>query len=131
QQKNMQKNRKDRVPDQDWTEHLAWSPGGKKRLPTAPGCLEEGQGLQDGLKANFTGDLISMRVCVSCVAAKCVWCCVSCCVTIKHDFECSTCAVCRHYKKKVAFKVTLCNNFTLFEVWFYRQLVLVPSSNSF
>ena len=28
-------------------------------------------------------------------------------------------------------KVTLCNNLTLFEVWFYRQLVLVPSSNSF
>ena len=26
-------------------------------------------------------------------------------------------------------KVTLCNNLTLFEVWFYRQLVLVPSSN--
>ena len=29
------------------------------------------------------------------------------------------------------FKVTLCNNLTLFEVWFYRQLALVPSSNSF
>ena len=28
-------------------------------------------------------------------------------------------------------KVTLCNNLTLFEIWFYRQLVLVPSSNSF
>ena len=26
-------------------------------------------------------------------------------------------------------KGTLCNNLTLFEVWFYRQLVLVPSSN--
>ena len=31
----------------------------------------------------------------------------------------------------ILFKVTLCNNLTLFEVWFYRQLVLVPSSNSF
>src|SRR4029434_5884841 len=34
QHKNMQKNRKDRslsVPDQDWTEHLAWSPGAKKK----------------------------------------------------------------------------------------------------
>src|SRR4029434_4696255 len=26
-------------------------------------------------------------------------------------------------------KVTLCNNLTLFEVWFYRRLVLVPSSS--
>ena len=25
-------------------------------------------------------------------------------------------------------KVTLCNNLTLFEIWFYRHLVLVPSS---
>ena len=28
-------------------------------------------------------------------------------------------------------KATLFNNLTLFEVWFYRQFVLVPSSNSF
>ena len=28
-----------------------------------------------------------------------------------------------------SFKATLCNNLTLFVVWFYRQLVLVPSSS--
>ena len=38
--------------------------------------------------------------------------------------------IANHFKF-MDFKVTLCNNFTLFEVWFYRQLVLVPSSNSF
>ena len=32
---------------------------------------------------------------------------------------------------KTVLKVNLCNNLTLFEVWFYRQIVLVPSLNSF
>ena len=26
---------------------------------------------------------------------------------------------------EVVLKVTICNNFTLFEVWFYRQLVFI------
>ena len=34
-------------------------------------------------------------------------------------------------KYNTQIKVTLCNNLTLFAVRFHRQLVLVPSSNSF
>src|SRR4029434_5255509 len=123
------------VPDQDWTEHVDWRPCAVKGCPLLLEPLEEGQGLQDGLKAEGIfhrrpHQHACVCVCVLCRRQMHV-CGVVCCVTIKNDFECSTCAVCRHYKKKVAFKVTLCNNLTLFEVWFYWQLVLVPSSNSF
>src|SRR4029434_10928497 len=75
QHKNMQKNRKDRslsVPDQDWTEHLAWSPGAKKKgCPLLLAVLRKDKDSRIGerQKANFTCDLISMRVCVCvCVA---------------------------------------------------------------
>src|SRR4029434_9182693 len=90
QHKNMQKNRKDRslsVPDQDWTEHLAWSPGAKKKgCPLLLEPLEEGQRLQDGLKAEGKfhrrpHQHACVCVCVSCVATKrmCVVLCVVLC----------------------------------------------------
>src|SRR4029434_7327096 len=75
----------------------------KKRLPTAPGCLEEGQGLQDGLKAIFTGDLISMCVCVCVRTHVCECMSMSVCVCVRaHMCECVCGCVCVGVRCKAA-----------------------------
>ena len=73
------------VPDHDWTEHLAWSPCAVKGCPLLLEPLEEGQGLQDGLKAEGKFHRRPHQhacVCVLCRRQMHV-CGVVCCVTIK------------------------------------------------
>ena len=73
------------VPDQDWTEHLAWSPCAVKGCPLLLEPLEEGQGLQDGLKAEGKFHRRPHQhacVCVLCRRQMHV-CGVVCCVIIK------------------------------------------------
>ena len=75
------------VLDQDWTEHLAWSPCAVKGCPLLLEPLEEGQGLQDGLKAEGKfhrrpHQHACVCVCVLCRRQMHV-CGVVCCVIIK------------------------------------------------
>src|SRR4029434_8219325 len=57
--------------------------------------------------------------------------CMKCAVQIKFYFICFYSYVVYalvDLRDRISVKVTLCNNLRLFEVWLYRQLVLVPSS---